>query len=75
MIGFSGFSEIGAPPSYNYVKTLSKIHANRLSILDNYGYNKAGSYYLGENGDWFMPDQIVELVQQIARRNIIWEIT
>ena len=61
-VGFSGFPGKIQKPLYNYVRTLKPVNANKLFILDNYGYNGCGSYYLGENGDWFMPEQIKELI-------------
>ena len=47
---FSGFSPKGAAPRYNYGETLKKVDAMQVFLLDDTGYNKAGSYYLGENG-------------------------
>ena len=70
-IGFAGFSTKGNPPRYNYVKTLKELDAHKLFILDNYGYNHAGSYYLGEYGNWFMIQDIIELIHFIAKNNSI----
>lgn len=67
MVGFSGFSPIGKPPRYNYIETVKDIKANRLFILDNHGYNKAGCYYLGEYGRWYLKDQIIKLIYQIKK--------
>lgn len=55
IVSFSGFSKMGNPPVYNYESTLRPIDANKLFILDDTGYNKAGSYYLGENGVYDRP--------------------
>ena len=66
IVVFSGFSQMGKKPRYNYVNHINKnVKAKKLFILDNYGYNKAGSYYLGEKGDWFLPNDICELVDNI----------
>lgn len=67
IVSFAGFSGMGKPPRYNYIDSLKEMQANRLYILDNHGYDKAGSYYLGEQGDWYLKDQIIELVSQIKR--------
>ena len=52
VVCFSGFGN-GGVAKYNYISTLKSVNANKLFILDDFGYNKQGSYYLGENGDWF----------------------
>ena len=64
LICFSGFNGSG-PARYNYIKTLTTVKANKLFILDDFGYNKQGSYYLGENGECFVPDMIVGLIKKI----------
>lgn len=68
IIVFSAFSKIGMPPKYNYCETLQSVDAMQIYILDNSGYNKAGSYYLGEDGDWYIPEQIYELVSNICQK-------
>ena len=64
VVCFSGFGTGGAA-RYNYINTLKTVGFNKLFILDNFGYNKQGSYYLGENGDWFLPDMIAGLIKKI----------
>lgn len=64
---FSGFSEMGKPPRYNYGETLRNVSMHQLYILDDTGYNRAGSYYLGENGDWFVPNLVCELIEKVRR--------
>ena len=69
IIIFSGFSQMGKKPRYNYVNHIGKnIKAKKLFILDNHGYNKAGSYYLGENGNWYLPNDICELIDNIKNK-------
>ena len=46
IISFSGFSD---KPMYNYIRTLRTIKADKLFILDDFGYK--GSYYWFENGN------------------------
>lgn len=64
VVCFSGFGN-GGSAKYNYINTLKTINVNKLFILDDFGYKKQGSYYLGENGNWFLPDMIVGLIQKI----------
>lgn len=68
IVSFSAFSDMGKPPRYNYIDTLKDIDANQLFILDNYGFNKAGAYYLGENGIFNLPDKIVELIDTVKQK-------
>lgn len=70
IISFSGFSG-GSPARYNYIKTIKNINCNQLFILDDFGYQKQGSYYLGENGNWFLPEMIEELIKKIQDENNI----
>lgn len=68
IVVFSAFSDIGKPPRYNYIETLTTIDANKLFILDDYGYKKSGSYYLGENGVFFLPPKICRLIKQMKQK-------
>lgn len=70
VVCFSGFGDGGAA-RYNYIKTLHTVNANKLFILDDFGFNKQGSYYLGENGDLFLPDMIVSLIEKIQKERCI----
>ena len=65
---FSGFYPRGTAPRYNYGETLKAVDAMQVFLLDNTGYNNAGSYYLGENGDWFVPDQVCQLISELMQR-------
>lgn len=67
VVVFSGFSKMGKPPRYNYAETLRDLRVHQLFVLDDTGYNKAGSYYLGENGNWFVPDLVCELIEKVRR--------
>ncbi len=48
-IVFSACTRKGLRARYNYVKTLNGLDCNRLYILDDYGEDHRGSYYMGEN--------------------------
>lgn len=73
LVIFSAFT--GVLPKYNYTKTLKDIKCNRLYILDNFGYNRSGGYYLGEHGDYFVPDLVIALINDIKMNNRIEKIT
>ncbi|MBC1473824.1 Two component regulator three Y domain-containing protein [Listeria grandensis] len=61
IIIFSAFPRTGMKATYNYLRTLKDIRANKLFILDNFGFDKRGAYYLAENGDF----KIMEAVENI----------
>lgn len=67
VIVFSGFAG-GSEAHYNYIRTLNKLPCDRLYLLDEYGLKEnPGSYYLGENGDFFLTGDILELVGKLHR--------
>lgn len=68
VIAFSGFSGEGKKPKYNYIRTLKDINKNQIYILDDFGYCKAGSYYLGEKGDYFLEKEIPKLINNIKKK-------
>lgn len=72
IISFSGFPGVGKAPAYNYIRTLKDVNANQLFLLDNFGWHQdLGSYYLGEHGEWFLPDEISTLVNSIKDKHRI----
>ena len=72
IISFSGFPGCGKKPSFNYVRTLKDINVNKLFLMDDFGYPEdLGSYYLGENGDWFLPQEIGTLINHITESRSI----
>lgn len=62
VISFSGFTEV---PSYNYIRTLSKVKYDKLYILDDFGVRSC--YYWFENGD-DLPRRLVRgFIRQVIR--------
>lgn len=67
IVTFSGFSRKGMGARYNYIKSFHSIDANKLFILDNYGPDGVeGSYYLGENEDFFIDRAVTALIKKTA---------
>lgn len=65
VIVFSGFPG-NNKPAYNYIRTLKKVKADKLFILDDFGFK--GSYYLLENGT-NKPQLLVQsLIENIVKR-------
>ncbi|MBC1271795.1 hypothetical protein [Listeria booriae] len=51
---------------YNHVRSLNHIPHNRLYILDNFGYEKRGVFYLGEKNKMEVRDAVEELIMEIC---------
>ena len=49
IVVFSACTRAGIKARYNYVRTLKGINANCLFILDDFGEDRRGAYYLGKN--------------------------
>lgn len=47
IVVFSACTRAGVPARYNYMRTLETISCNKLFILDDFGCDKRGGYYLG----------------------------
>ena len=63
VVSFAGFPGKGTA-KYNYMKTLADVKCNQLFLLDDFGYKKRGSYYLGGGG--FLKEDIISLITKIA---------
>lgn len=68
IIVFSGFTRIGLKARYNYNRTLQHVKVNKLFILDDFGYDERGAYYLGHNMDFKIQDSVAELIQTIKQK-------
>ena len=62
------FQAMNTNPGYNYIRTLSSIHANKLFIKDDYGTDETtrSSYYLGPNRTF----SIAESTQRLIRSTL-----
>jgi hypothetical protein len=66
IVVFSAFPGKDCPPVYNYLTTLSGIKANKLFLLDDvWNPVNVGSYYLGKDGDWYLEQDVLDLLQKI----------
>ena len=66
LIRFHGWNGNMLPPEHK-INTQFQGHKNWniIAPLDRFGWNRQGSWWLGENGDFFMPDLIDQLVSTI----------
>lgn len=50
IVVFSSCTRRGVAARYNYIRTLENINAPKLFILDDFGLDERGGYYLGQDG-------------------------
>ena len=67
IVVFSAFQS-AKHPHYNYIQTLKKINCNQLFILDNFSKSGLGSYYLGLNGNYFIPELVEGLIIHLNKK-------
>ena len=67
VVVFSACTRPGLKARYNYVKTLDGMNCNRLYILDDFGYDQRGSYYLGRMPEFKEQKAAISLIQKVIR--------
>lgn len=65
---FTSCTKVGQPARYNYVRTLDKYKCNKLFILDDFGFDNRGAYYLGKNKDFAIKDHVNLLINQVIEK-------
>ncbi len=73
VVVFSGFAGHNEPARYNYIRTLLHTNTKKLFILDDFGYKKVGSYYLGNNCRLYDSRELEELITKIISEHDITE--
>ena len=71
MIIFSGFPAKDQKSVYNYVLKFRDLRCNKLYILDDFGSDSRGSYYLGKNKNFFIERAVTQLIEKISNENKI----
>lgn len=66
LVVFSGFPPANQKGGYNYVLKFRDFDCNKLYILDDFGNDSRGSYYLGENKNFFIERAVSQLIEKIA---------
>ena len=65
VVVFSGFPKAGEPARFNYLRALDKLRINKLFILDDFGWENRGSYYLtGRPGQESLQEEICALIEK-----------
>lgn len=67
VVVFSACTRPGLKARYNYVKTLDGLKCNRLYILDDFGYDCRGSYYLGHMPEFREQEAVISLIQKVIK--------
>ena len=62
LIVFTSCTKPGQKARYNYIRTLDKFMCNKLFILDNFGYDNRGAYYLGHNSDFQIEKDVISVI-------------
>ena len=65
IIVFSACTKKGQRARYNYIRTLDKIKSNKLFILDDFGFDGRGAYYLGKDNDFMIEKEVISLIYKI----------
>lgn len=68
LVVFSGFPTEGKPPVYNYLLTFRNLECNKLFILDDFGDDPRGTFYLGTNENLFLIDEVTNLISYIKKQ-------
>lgn len=65
---FSACTRKGLPARYNYVKSLAEMKCNRLYLLDDFGVDKRGSFYLGRMPEWKEQEAAIALIKNVIAK-------
>lgn len=69
IVVFSACTRSGIPARYNYMRTLKNVKCNKLFILDDYGEDKRGGYYLGRYPDFEFEEATIHLLHHMIELN------
>ncbi|CUO59825.1 MULTISPECIES: hypothetical protein [Clostridium] len=68
LIGFTACTKVGQKARYNYIKTLEEFKCNKLFILDDFGFDERGAYYLGKDRDFAIEKDVESLINDICKK-------
>lgn len=63
LVVLSAFTPKGVKGRFNYISTLNKNPHSQLFVLDRYGFDGRGAYYLGEHGGFDIEEAVKGLIQ------------
>lgn len=68
IIVFTACTKPGQKARYNYIKTLDSFNCNKLFILDDFGFDNRGAYYLGKDNDFGIEKDVYSLISYITSK-------
>lgn len=68
LIVFTACTKVGQKARYNYIKTLDEFKCNKLFILDDFGFDERGAYYLGKDKDFAIEKDVEALINHICEK-------
>ncbi|MDV4151660.1 hypothetical protein R0131_12575 [Clostridium sp. AL.422] len=66
IIVFSACTKIGQKARYKYIRTIDEFKCNKLFILDDFGFDGRGAYYLGKDKDFMIEEDVRALINKIS---------
>ncbi|MGM0216066.1 PssE/Cps14G family polysaccharide biosynthesis glycosyltransferase [Enterococcus sp. AZ109] len=68
IVVFSSCTRKGVAARYNYVRTLKDVSYDQLFILDDWGYDRRGIYYLGHEMSFSIEAAVEKLIQEVVQQ-------
>ena len=68
LILFTSCTAKGQKARYNYMRTVEKYDVNKLFILDDFGFDGRGAYYLGKDKDFKIAEDVQGLINSICNK-------
>lgn len=68
LIVFTACTKVGQKARYNYIKTLDQFKCNKLFILDDFGFDERGAYYLGKDKDFAIEKDVEALINNVCEK-------
>ena len=69
IVVFSGCTGPGIPARYNYMRTLKDVPCSKLFILDDFGLDRRGGYYLGAYPEFLFEKATMALIEETVTRH------
>lgn len=67
LIVFTACTKKGQKARYNYIRTVENYKINKLFILDDFGFDNRGAYYLGKDKDFKIQEDVRSLISKVVK--------
>ena len=68
LVLFTSCTVKGQKARYNYMRTVENYDVNKLFILDDFGFDGRGAYYLGKDKDFKIVEDVKSLINSICNK-------